>query len=195
MTILGKVIIGAMLVTAGVLIFKGTGKPIAVVSNDATLANNQSETSTDITKDAPVASSTVNENMEFNGSVQDLMARGGSYKCTFNQKTAVSDSTGTVFVSNKNVRGDFNTHVSIMSQSTTIDNHMISDGDFIYTWSGAMPNGLKLPVDKTASSSSANAQSFDYNQKLDYSCSPWTIDPNKFVLPSDIEFKTTLEIN
>ena len=37
------------------------------------------------------------------------------------------------------------------------------------------------------------SQSFDFNQKLDYNCVSWTIDPNKFVLPTEIEFKTMVE--
>lgn len=193
MTIFGKVIIGAMLITAAILIFKNSGKsdekmvpePVADITNSSTsdLGQNESTSST---------SSSSSSTIEFTGSLEELATRGGSYKCVFDHKTDIGESTGTVFISDKHIRGDFNSVVKVMSQTTNIESHMISDGDFTYTWSPSMPNGLKLPVNKTASSSANSSQGFDYSQKLDYKCDSWTIDPNKFVLPKDIEFKATL---
>ena len=192
MTIFGKVLIGAMLVTAGFLVFRGyNSKTIKEVSrtDTTTMGETQQPSDVDASNTGSIATTTNSDGNDFKGSMNDLITRGGSYKCTFDQTNDISHTTGIVFISDKHIRGDFDTRVKVLSVDTSIGSHMISDGDFIYTWSGEMPTGFKLPVDIKTSAATPNSQSFDYNQKLDYNCTSWTIDPDKFILPSGIEFK------
>ncbi len=194
MTIFGKILIAAMLITAGVLIVRGYVKPSTEIAMNSNSTEDQSSmTSSTLASDLQASTTLSEENTDFNGSMQDLITRGGNYKCTFDEQNDVSHSTGTVFISDKNIRGDFDTSVKVLSSDTTISSHMISDGEFIYTWSALMPSGVKLAVDNNVSSTaSTTAQSFDYNQKLDYNCVAWTVDQSKFTLPTEVEFK---EIN
>lgn len=174
MTIFGKVLIGLMLTTAAVLLIKGDGNTDDVIVSESSTEETVETTPTDDTA--------------FSGSMKDLIARGGDYECTFVQTNDMSDSTGTVFISGTRMRGDFKTTVKAVSDMK-VESHMISDGVFMYTWSSMMPTGMKIAIAESATAETSSAtQSFDYNQKLDYDCKPWTSDSAKFTLPTDITF-------
>ncbi len=177
MTIFGKVLIGLMLVTAGVLIIKGG---VEKSSEDLVVEEAQDQ---DV-----VATTDVSSEGKFNGSVKDLMARGGDHECSFTETNDMSDSTGQVYISGSKIRGDFNTTVKAVSDMK-VESHMISDGEFVYTWSSMLPTGMKMPVvESSSATTSTDSQTFDYNQKLDYDCRPWTVDASKFVVPTEIKF-------
>lgn len=179
MTTFGKILLGLMLATAAVLVVRGHKAPSSeIVSVPA-------ETTSTTTPSAGAVDGS------FSGSMNDLIARGGDYKCTFDQLTEVSHSTGTVVISGKNVRGDFITEVKAAT-GMKVGSHMISDGEFIYTWSDMISMGMKFKVAAaatgTSTPSSASNQNFNYNQKLDYQCAPTTRDASLFVVPATITF-------
>ncbi len=180
MTTFGKILLGLMLATAAVLVVRGHKTPSSemVPTMPAETASTTTPSSTDL-------------GGSFSGSMNDLIARGGDYKCTFDQLTEVSHSTGTVVISGKNVRGDFITEVKAVS-GMKVGSHMISDGEFIYTWSDMISMGMKFKVAAaatgTSTPSSASNQNFNYNQKLDYQCTPTTRDASLFVVPATITF-------
>lgn len=174
MTIFGKVLIGLMLATAAVLIIRGAGK-----TEDMPVIETPSET--------PTTTSDTAADNKFNGSLSDLQSRGGDYKCSFVQTNDGSDSTGTIYISGKKMRGDFNTTVKLAADMK-VESHMISDGEFIYNWSSMVPTGFKMAIDQDATATPSTSQSFDYNQKLDYDCEVWTKDEAKFALPTEIKF-------
>ncbi len=122
-------------------------------------------------------------------SLKDLMARGTS-KCTVSNSVANSESTGTVYIGDGKMRGDFETVMT--GQEMTIESHMINDGEFIYTWSNAMPQGVKLPVDKANMSGQPNAPQNDqidmYNADVSYECDSWSVDEKQFELPKSVTF-------
>ena len=179
MTTFGKILIGLMLATAAVLIIKGgtkSSEPVMVeeVQDDGT---------------TPTPSDTATDG-KFNGSVNELIARGGDYECTFSHSTDAAYSTGTVFVSGKKMRGDFNSTTKLAA-NIKMESHMISDGEFLYNWSSAMPTGFKMAIAESSNATStAGSQALDYNQKLDYDCKAWTADASKFVIPAEIKFTT-----
>jgi hypothetical protein len=53
-----------------------------------------------------------------------------------------------------------------------------------------MPMGfkIKIPAETAQASSELPKSGFDYNQKLDYKCSPWMEDQTMFTLPAAIKF-------
>lgn len=176
MTTFGKVLIGLMLATATVLIIRGGSK-----GDDMPVIEAPAESAT--------STPAVVDDNKFNGSMSDLVARGGDYECSFAQTNDMSDSTGIVFISGKKIRGDFKTTVKAVS-SMNVESHMISDGAFIYSWSSMVPTGFKVAVAESgnAPSTPSGSQSFDYNQKLDYNCKAWVADSIKFELPASIKF-------
>lgn len=179
MTIFGKILLGLILVTAAVLIIKGAGK------NDPVAMPNAEE---DASPDSGDAVTNEEELGTFKGSSAELMARGGNHKCTFAQEVENSKTLGTVYVSNAKMRGDFKTDVNASGAVMSVESHMISDGEFIWTWSGIMPTGMKMKIDQSVAIEGSPQQSFDTNQELEYLCVDWTPDESQFTLPSAVTF-------
>ncbi len=175
MTLFGKVLIGLMLATAAVLVIKGSNKSGAVITADT--AGQESGSTT------PVA---INDS-KFSGSMAELASRGGNHKCTFDQTTEVSHSTGTVLISGAKLRGDFVSEVKAVT-GMKVESHMISDGQFIYTWSSMMPQGMKFAVSANVVGSSTTSGTVAFGQTLDYDCQSWIVDESVFTLPDGITF-------
>lgn len=188
MTQFGKILMGVILITAVVLMIKGGSKKDTQTNQENSTSDNmtsEDQSSSDV--EANVETSTETNNL-FNGSMNDLIARGGDYKCTFDQTNDYSDSSGTVYISGKSIRGDFQSLEKV--SNTNVESHMISDGEFSYVWSSVMPTGFKMKVveDNSQDDSSAQTGQFDYNQKLNYDCQAWPVDQSQFSLPDGIQF-------
>lgn len=176
MTLFGKILLTLILVTGTVLLIKGGSKEDLQTSGEEAA---QEET---VAKEE-----TVDENV-FSGSLKDLITRGGNYKCEFTHSSDVADSSGTIFIAGEKIRGNF---VSLAKPANAkVESYMITDGGFSYVWSSMMPMGMKIKIDMQNLPEVQNptAGSFDYNQNLDYSCEPWTIDESVFTVPQDIKF-------
>ncbi len=123
------------------------------------------------------------------GTLKDLMARGTS-KCTVANSQPNSESSGIVYIGDGKMRGDFKTTTT--EPAMTIESHMISDGEFMYTWSDAMPQGVKVPVASANMSGQPNAPKNDqvemYNSQVNYECDSWRVDQKQFEIPSDVTF-------
>ena len=110
-------------------------------------------------------------------SLKELVAGSSSVKCTFNQ----AGSQGTMYVSGGKARGDFT--------SNDQKGHMIIADNISYVWMDGTSQGFKSSLKSTASVEGSGAtQGVDANQKLNYSCGPWTAEPAMFALPSSVQF-------
>lgn len=138
--------------------------------------------------DASGTSLTMDE-AEFSGSFMDLAQRGGNYKCTFVHEDANAASSGTVYVSGAKIRADSTSS----TQGMTIENHMISDGEYVYVWSPSLPQGFKVPASQGEGSGDPgmSGQYGDFNQQYAYDCDTWSGDASMFAPPSDVTFMST----
>lgn len=129
----------------------------------------------------------------YTGSLYDLAQRGGEWKCTVDSKatTGVGEamSSGTVYVSGNNVRADF---TSTVPNFGSIESHMIVSGEYAYTWSSVMPQGIKTNVNMKDSPSqvATSGASSDANQEYSYDCDPAQADVSLFVVPTTVTFTT-----
>lgn len=166
-------IIGLILVAGGVW-YATSMTPTETETVDANTENMNS--------DAPST-----EAMNFKGSLQGLVARGGSWQCEVSVTTEGVTTKGTSYIASGMVRTDF---VSTVPQYGEIESHMIMRDSTVYTWSNLMPQGMKFPiVDGTmggARSSTEVTPQFD--GEYDYTCKAWPTDESKFALPTDITF-------
>ena len=177
-------------------IIAGLFAAVAVGTGGWFMMHHPSTPKADRTNTEVVATSTTpsTESFSAKSSLKDIVARGGSWQCTYQINVAGVNSTGTVYVAGGKVRSDFSSKVPQVNM--TIDSHMVSDGAYAYTWTSAMPQGYKVALDakaKTAMGGSAPAsahQDFDYNGALDYNCVAWPTDESKFVVPTNITFTT-----
>ncbi|MBC7836487.1 hypothetical protein H7X87_01770 [Acetobacteraceae bacterium] len=120
-------------------------------------------------------------------SLKGLLADARPQKCTFTMSSANSNSSGTVYISNGKMRGDFVSNAAGHTQSS----HMIVEGGASYMWSDEMAQGFKMSFD-AMSNTSMNSQeqgTVDPNADTDYSCNPWVADESVFAVPTNITFQ------
>jgi hypothetical protein len=129
----------------------------------------------------------------FTGSVADLSARGGDWKCTVEDKASTpagqTPSSGTVYVSGRRVRADFTTTVQGYG---AVDSHLIADGTDTYSWSSMMAQGVKTAMPPAGSDEDATTSGGDDSagQRYTYQCAPAQADASLFVPPSSVTFRT-----
>jgi hypothetical protein len=123
----------------------------------------------------------------FSGSIKDLAARGGSWKCDIDTSTSQAVSSGTVYVDGKNIRADFSSNVEGYGVA---DSHMIADGEYVYSWSSVAPQGMKVKMTLSDGSGEATAQAevMDSNVEYAYDCQQCSADQSKFSLPNSVMF-------
>ena len=121
------------------------------------------------------------------GTFADLMMRAGSWKCTVTTTIEEAPSTGVVYVADGKVRADFVAKPAAMG-GAEVSSSMIQADGFVYTWSDAMPQGMKMKVPTATDPAVSEMAPYDYTQKVDYDCGPWMADASVFAPPSDITF-------
>ena len=124
-------------------------------------------------------------------SLVDLLKNQENVRCTFNNSSEAGDTSGTVYVSGENMRGDFDLTTEDGSEST----HVIRSGDTFYMWGDSLKTGIKMVMNIQDWAESAQKaqptgapQALDPNAQVDFKCSAWTVDSGLFNAPSDIKF-------
>ena len=119
-------------------------------------------------------------------SIEELLTRNASLKCTFNVKEAESTNTGTAyFAGGKNMYGEFVTTAAGTNTSVNI----IRNGDTQYVWVKDSTSGFKTDVsayDKTKQQQLS--QQLDPNRKYQFSCVNWNKDEKLFTPPASVNF-------
>jgi len=124
-------------------------------------------------------------------SMKDLVALGESLKCTFTSDTESSKSSGTVYVADGKVRGDFSVSLPALGNQS-FQAYMITDSMDSYVWSALSKDGYKTPIQKEKQQT-PNQDGIDYNQTLNYTCLFWAKDMSVFVPPAEIVFKAPVQ--
>lgn len=165
-TVLGVI---ALVIVLGLIAYFAMGNKQATAPENGSTVQSQSGSADPAT---PQSAS--------NKSLKELVAAGGSTKCTFSD----SGNSGTFYVSGGKARGDF----SVTANNQTMSSHMILDGQTSYVWVDGQNQGFKMNVDASAQATAQVQQAVDVNKKIDYSCSAWTADSAMFQLPASVQF-------
>lgn len=167
-----KIIIGiiAVLVVAG-----GVGAYIALSKDE----------SPDNQKTAAVSSENNAATTE-QASIEDLLTRNASLKCTYNVSDAGIVSTGNAyFAGGKNMYGEFTNKVN----NENITAYVIRNGDTQYVWMKDSNTGFKTDVSASNKASQQQmSQQFDPNKKFEFACVKWAKDESRFVPPASVTF-------
>src|SRR3990167_2314534 len=136
----------------------------------------------------PTVQQTQPEESQTKGSIKNLLAAGKNQTCTIKYPVGEQMGEGTVYVSGKNLRGDF----TMTSTEKTFDSHMIQDETYMYSWSSLSPQGVKMKIAELEKvQASPTAESVDLDQEVDINCSSWSVDNSKFTPPTDVTFVET----
>jgi outer membrane lipoprotein-sorting protein len=124
-----------------------------------------------------------------NGNIYDLLKFGKTLKCEYSTDEKGTKISVISYISGKNMRGDLENTDPTGNQ---FQSHMISDGEWVYTWSSAIKQGIKMKLSNAESKTpapDAKTQNHDvFKDTADYTCSPWIEDTSLFQVPSDITF-------
>lgn len=133
---------------------------------------------------------TTNSTKSAESTLKELIASKVPVKCSYSTDAGTAKIAGTVYVSGGKIRGDFST----MAGKTEIKGHMATDEKYVYTWTDGTNQGYKFAIDTNAeakgTTSDSNSQKPDFNQKFNYSCTPWVPDNKMLELPQNVTFTT-----
>lgn len=118
------------------------------------------------------------------GTILGLLGLNKNVKCDITYPEG-SGSGVMYFSSDKKFSGEF----TIKSEGKELKGYVLSDGTYSYSWSNALNQGVKVKLDEAQKAlGSDQNKGVDMNQKVNYSCSPWTVDSSKFSLPKGVTF-------
>lgn len=174
--LMGAFIVGVVLVAGGYYVFSKQNEPALIAETGV-----QEQIRTGNTE------SGTQEGGAWNGTFMSLMQRTGDWQCTVDTATTQAVTSGTVYISDGKVHGEFTSMVEGTGQVTS---YMIADGSSMYTWSSMMSQGIKMPKAtlERFSGQNAPAQAADLTVSYGYNCEPWNPDASKFVPPSTVSF-------
>jgi len=164
---------------------KNNARKTALEDNVETQANVNADVNANANANANLGiNANANANAKAKGSINLFMAMRKNTMCTFEGTDDGMTSTGTVYISAEgNMRGDFTT----VKAGTSTESHMIVKSGVAYVWSGSQ--GAKMNVSSINATTEAQVKNYiDLNKEVDYSCTDWTVDTAKFVLPESINF-------
>lgn len=123
---------------------------------------------------------------EINTSVRELMMSGSPVTCTFTRTDDGMNTSGTVYIAGERMRGDFTVESEGLGTFVT---HTIHSDTTAYVWTDGQAQGhmFTLNADQDVEAPH-DEQSFDIDEKVDYSCFAWSVDEGQFQVPTDIEF-------
>lgn len=129
--------------------------------------------------------------------IEDIIKNGESYHCTFKMDPKeYGGLNGTVDIYADAKSEKIRTNMEAITGNTKNITSMISDKEYIYTWSGAnAKTGMKTvnpkPVDANPSDTtktSDTAKIDELKKNLDLKCNSWIVDDSMFALPANIKF-------
>lgn len=139
-----------------------------------------------------------NKEESFFGSMQDLIARGKSVKCTYKQSASANNDEYEVvmYISGGNVRTEAEMKTG---EGKTMQSNMVINKDWMYMWNSSTPNGMKadmrkMPQGEDVTESDVNKDMANLAKNMDYECRAWIPDNSKFKVPTNIEFNDITEM-
>lgn len=168
--VIGVIIIVLILLGAG--IFLATKKSPVKNSNSASVPTQSTNPTVTLTQ----------------GSLKSLLMAGKSEVCTFSNSVSSVQVSGTVYVANGKIRGDFKSS----GPGNAVTGHMIVDSQYSYVWTDQSTQGIKMALNSATQNPNPNAKSSspDLNQSYQYTCQPFTATGSTFTIPTNITFQT-----
>lgn len=165
-----------VLIAGGLFLFKSKSRPLTKLGNkNATESKNESLVDT------------------LKGTLDQVLAKGQSVKCTFTDTQDGTKVESTTYISGTRFRSETKT---TDEGNETMEYNMISDGEWAYVWSNQQETGMKMkysdfekPEDRETGPHNPVSNMMNAMKAYNYSCVPWITDPSKFNAPTDIEFQ------
>ncbi len=123
-----------------------------------------------------------------------LFTKTETMKCTYSTDAIGGDSiptNGVIYTAG----GRVSVKTTMIQNNEEMTFNTIDDGTNNYSWGQSTEGTFAIKTKHLEPTTEAetvepenNPASFDYNQEVEYDCTPWTVDDSVFVPPSDIVF-------
>ncbi len=125
---------------------------------------------------------------ETSQTLKELLAERTRMQCTFAGDVGEMRISGTVYVGDEKIRGDYTMTGALVQNG--METHMIMNPTSMWYWTDISTQGFKASLDpKTLEPKKKDpSRVVNYNQDFDYTCAPWIVDASKFIPPSTISF-------
>ncbi|MBD3311445.1 MAG: hypothetical protein GF349_03040 [Candidatus Magasanikbacteria bacterium] len=135
-------------------------------------------------------------------SLKEMMSMGKTLKCEMNllDEETEGEYKQTMYIDGERFRVD--SEITMTGEGMQdMKFHMISDGEWIYTWSTEQESGLKMNIKEMEdmgekykeNSDLAQGGKVDLEEKFDFSCKKWKKDSSLLIPPKDVEFADFLD--
>ncbi|MDD5111540.1 MAG: hypothetical protein PHG85_03270 [Candidatus Altiarchaeota archaeon] len=116
------------------------------------------------------------------GSIAELLDADTSVTCTYQNPTGLK-SSAVIYVSGDKFRMEHTFGPQVY--------YSVSDGKWVYSWSGGSSTGSKVRLDvlKSHHGDLPSDVGRDINAPVSFSCEPWKAVNSKFTLPRDVTFE------
>lgn len=121
------------------------------------------------------------------GQVTALATKGANFTCSVNATGPASNTTGTIYASNRSVRLD----LQVQASGVSVITHTIRNGTVAYNWTDGQSSGTKTTISATApvvSAPSGGVISDTDSGTIASDCHPWIPDVTQFTPPTNITF-------
>ena len=143
-----------------------------------------------------IVESMVAEDGTYSGSLSGLSKSDEDWKCTVSLDMEGIKTFTTAYINGDNVRTDSETEAPVMGVMTM---SMISDDEYMYSWSSMQPGGYKILIDEEVVEVVEDKEDLDVemevseevselSQNVEYKCEKWDVDMSIFELPN-VEFE------
>ena len=124
--------------------------------------------------------------------MQDLMARGKSMKCTYTQEVeGGGTATGVVYMADKNAR----TEITIKEANSPFGKmYALVNQEWVYSWNDTSSEGYKIALEASEMGEKNKETVSNLSEEIDFECKSWKKDNSKFKVPTNIEFKDMSEM-
>jgi hypothetical protein len=111
--------------------------------------------------------------------------------------------TGVAYIDGTRSRQDI---ILNITEGTTVENHIIIDNEWMYSWNSAQPNkGIKMNYQDMINSTEDSEDSEDVDidnqikyqkpdQEFNFKCDAWDVEASIFKLPDNIKFTDLSDI-
>jgi hypothetical protein len=176
-------LVALLIVVSAYVIFLSPEKPSQEKLSVDSVENNNVIDDNSITKEERIGESTLSQ----------LRALNENLECqiTFQENIDGEESTGTYFVNDGRVRGDF--LIDAPDLSAKILSSIIIDDRYLYAWSEIEGEkyGTKMEVSTlTTGDGVESGQAISLDTEVKYDCAPWlVVDNSIFAPPGDVLFQ------
>jgi len=124
--------------------------------------------------------------------MQDLMARGKSMRCTYTQEVeGGGTATGVVYMADKNARVEITIKEA---NSPSGKMYALMNQEWVYSWVDGSSQGVKMTLEASELSEKNEETVSNLSKEIEFECKSWKKDNSKFKVPTNIEFQDMSEM-